>query len=266
MSKFNKICKDISSLKIQGAENIAKAALEALRYKNDKPAVKKLISLRPTEPKLLNALEYAEKYGINNALEYFEKAGERIAYYGNSAIRNNSIIYTHCHSSTVMKIIAEAKRHKKQIVVNNTETRPKFQGRRTASELANLKIPNNLFVDSAMRLAIKNANIALLGCDAITPAKIYNKIGSELVAETCERYSVPLYICTISWAFDPRSIKGKETPIEYRDKKEVWENPPRNTNIVNPAFEKINPRLVSGIICEHGILPFRKFLKKVKRQ
>ena len=58
--KFNKIIKDIKSVKIQGAKNIAKKALFAYFLFPSKKSKRKLISLRSTEPMLVNVLEKAK--------------------------------------------------------------------------------------------------------------------------------------------------------------------------------------------------------------
>ena len=59
--RFNKIVRDIKSIKIQGARNIAKKALEAYSLFPTKPLKRKLLSLRPTEPMMENVLDMAEK-------------------------------------------------------------------------------------------------------------------------------------------------------------------------------------------------------------
>lgn len=259
---FNQICKAIKEVKIQGAENVAIAALRAYSFKPSKDSIKKLISLRPTEPALRNALKFAQLYSVKASLYHFEHAKEKILQHSKNLIKKNSIIYTHCHSSTVTGIIIHNKNKIKS--VNCTETRPLFQGRKTAKELTDARIPLTFYVDSAMRLALKDSNLALIGADSILKnGKVINKIGSELVAETCQLFKVPLYICTDSWKFDPQSLHKKETEIEYRPTKEVWENPPKNLKILNPAFEKINPRLITGIISEFGVLKPEEFINKV---
>ena len=52
--RFNKIAADIKSIKIQGATNIAKAALKAYSLVPTKTSKKKLLSLRPTVLILMN--------------------------------------------------------------------------------------------------------------------------------------------------------------------------------------------------------------------
>jgi translation initiation factor 2B subunit (eIF-2B alpha/beta/delta family) len=264
--KFVELLHKIKAVKIQGAENIAKAGVKALKLTNDPKAIKKLIEARPTEPALRNAIKYAQKHSIKEALEHFEKGDIETAKAGAKIIPNKGIVFTHCHSSSVMDILIEAKNQGKNFAVNNTETRPLMQGRRTSNDMAKHKIENYHFIDSAMRAAIKQSDLVLLGCDAISPDKIINKIGSELVAETAQRYKKPLYICTDSWKFDMESLHGNETPIEYRSDKEVWPKHPKNVQIVNPAFEQIDPKLIKGVISEYGLLTFKEFIKKVKKE
>ena len=266
---FNQICKAIKEVKIQGAENVARAALKAYYLNPTKGAVKKLISLRPTEPCLRNALKFAQldKKNIVNALAHLDESSYLIGEYGSRLIKNHNIVYTHCHSSTVNKVFKRAKDKGKRFLVRNTETRPLFQGRITSQELAKLKIPNSHFVDSAMRLALKKSDLMFLGADAITSeGKVINKIGSELACETAKKYEIPVYVCTNSWKFDPKTIFGFPEIIEKRPKNEVWNNPPKGVNIINPAFEKIDPDLITAIISELGILKPENFLMEVQKK
>lgn len=269
MNRFDKVCKDIKKVRIQGAAAVAEAAVKALLIKHDKAAVKKLISLRPTEPALRNAFKFVLsqaniKEAVKNALKILN-SGEKIAKIGSGLIQDGMTVFTHCHSSTVMSILLEAKKQRKKFEVHCTETRPLFQGRITAKQLAKAKIPVTLYVDSAARIALKKADIAFYGCDAITSTRIYNKIGSELFALIANRYEVPLYVATGAWKFDPEAIYGKETLIKERPSKEVWPNPPKNVNISNLAFEKIDPDLVDGIISELGVFPLSLFIEETKK-
>lgn len=269
-SKFKKLCKDIKDLKIQGAENVAKAAVKALLYKHDQRSIKKLISLRPTEPCLYNSIKFVLSYddlkeGINKALSHFEYAQHKIAEIGSKLIENNFTVYTHCHSSSVINILLKAKNDGKKFNVVCTETRPLFQGRITAKELSEANIPVKIYIDSAARVALKQADIAFFGCDAITTTKIYNKIGSEMFAIISKQLDVPLYVATDSWKFDAKSIYGQDREIEYRAKEEIWKNAPKKILIENPAFEKIDPQLVTGILSELGLFMNKSFIMAVKK-
>lgn len=283
----------IRSLEIQGAENIAKFSLKLIKglVKEHKDshqlfsilsdAKLKLFRTRPTEPCMRNALNYvlfgldastisvhpesiAER--IDSTLEFFKKSEDYISEVGARRIKNGMVVFTHCHSSTVVDILKKAKEMKIDFDVHNTETRPLLQGRKTAKELAAAGIHVVHFVDSAARLALKKADMMMIGCDAITESRVYNKIGSEMMCEIAERYDIPVYICTNSWKYDPLAKTGYEDVIEERSPKEIWDKAPKKVNVLNPAFEKISLNLVSAIITELGILSPDNFFQEVKKK
>jgi len=287
--ELNNALKKIKSLEVQGAENIAVFSLEIFKSQLNKlkenylieklNIIKdKIIETRPTEPCTRNTLNYlfSNLHGgslkdqlnrkIDFLLKHFEDSSRIIADIGSKKIKSGIVVFTHCHSSTVVDILKKAKKQGKRFEVYNTETRPLMQGRITAKELAKKGIKVTHFVDSAARLAIKEADLVLLGADAITTeSKVINKIGSELYAEVARRFDVPLYICTNSWKFDPKTVFGFYEEIEKRHKKEIWKNSPKNITISNHAFEVIRPSLITGIICELGIYNPYMFVDEVKK-
>ncbi len=293
--QFKKVVDDIRSLRIQGAENIARESVTALYHiihksKADKAqdllselheAHSTLINARPTEPCMRNALKYVFSNinehdiirlirdldtNIEYVMHYFDKAEKTIAEIGSRKVHDKSIIFTHCHSSTVMMILAKAKFSGRSFRVHNTETRPLFQGRITAKELSALGIKVSHFIDSSARLALKKADMFLFGADAIqSDGRIINKIGTELFLEVAEKYDIPSFACTVSWKLDPMSIYGVDEPIENRRKQEVWEKPPKNVTIMNPAFEILDPKLVTGVISELGVYRPGVFVDEVRR-
>jgi len=262
--KFNKICTDIKQIKIQGAENIAKAALEALKYRHDSIAIKKLISLRPTEPTLRNSIAMpmalvdkgmSWQEAIKIMQSYFEKFDKKLDEYAANLIKDNSIIYTHCHSNTVEKVLKLAKKKGKKLTVYVTETRPLFQGRITAERLAKSGIDVYLGVDSNARAFIKKSDMFLFGADAITSeGNVINKIGTNMLAEIAQGFDVPCYCISISLKYDPITKYGFEEIIEKRPAKEVWNKKIKNLSIVNPAFDVVEAKNINAIVSEFGIL------------
>jgi ribose 1,5-bisphosphate isomerase len=276
---YAEIVKKIKNLEIQGAENIAVKAVEAfaIKIKETKDRAKlikyfnELKSLRETEPGLRNALKYClENYEKNPkvaeyVIKHFKESKEKIAEYGAKKIHNGMKVFTHCHSSTVEAILIEAKKQGKNFTVYNTETRPKFQGRITATELAAKGIKVIHFVDSAGRSVMRKCDIFLFGCDALTSeGKVINKIGTEMLAECARDSRIPAYSCTNSWKFDPATLYGFDEEIEERSAKEVWDNPPKGIQIYNPAFEIVAPDIFTGVITELGIYKPETLITAVK--
>ena len=237
------------------------------------------MNTRPTEPTMGNVLNYifyditleedlikSMKDRIDFVNNHFKNSDDVISNIGYKKIKSGDIVFTHCHSSTVISILKTAKKHKKKFDVYNTETRPLFQGRETAKELAREGIPITHFVDSAVRLALKESDIMLIGADSISSeGRVVNKIGSELFAEIADKYDVPVYVCTDSWKFDPKSIFGFDEKIEKRVSREVWPTAPEGVKINNKAFEVINPGLIMGIISELGVYNPQVFVEEVKK-
>lgn len=294
---FTQTLQQIRSLKIQGAEHVALAAAYALldlvqRFRTHSPASfsrellsaqRKLLVVRSTEPALRNVLTYVlEGFSfsrrdstqmrflivkrVRSVEQHFLSSQRRIADLIEKKVPLQGIVFTHCHSSTVVAGLIAARKKGKRFVVYNTEARPLYQGRITAKELARHNIPVYHFVDSAARVALKKADLVLLGSDAVTTTKVYNKIGSELIAEVAHRYQIPVYVCTNSWKFDPRFALGDEEEIEERSWKEVWSGKPKGVTIMNPAFEAIAPELVTGIISELGVMSHALFVSELMKK
>lgn len=295
---FLQIEADIKSVKIQGAESVAREAVHAFLcaegeafercqlysdyVRQLKNARNRLFLTRPTEPALRNALSllYSDTddshsnvmKGLSEQIHnrakkvqaHFDLVVTALPRIGSAKLKNGMHIYTHCHSSAVVSIILDAIVSGKKVTVHNTETRPLFQGRKTAEELAKHGVRVYHYPDSAARIAIKQCDLVLLGADAIDcDLKVYNKIGSELICVIAKEYKVPVYICTDSWKFDPKTSNVVEEHIEERSSKEVWDHAPKGVIVKNYAFEKIDRKLIAGIICEFGIYKPDNFVKEI---
>ena len=266
--EFNKICKDIKDIKIQGARNIAKKALYAYHINPTKAAMKKLKKLRPTEPMLMNVLHKAEnEEEYEDILAHFDEAQGHINREVYKHINNGDIVMTICHSTNVTHALIYAWNHGKRFEVYNLETRPLFQGRKTARELGKAGIPVTTFVDSAMGVAIskeqgtKHVTKVFVGADALMKKGVANKIGSEVLAQIAKNEKVPFYIVADSWKYSPKAVK-----LEMRDFHEVWEKMPAKFHIKvkNPAFELIHKKWITGIFTELGYMKYGTFLRKVR--
>ncbi|MBL7050551.1 hypothetical protein ISS04_00120 [Candidatus Woesearchaeota archaeon] len=293
---FKKILKQIKELKIQGAQNIAISSVMALKWFIDNEGIKykenllfelekrkkKLMETRPTEPAMRNSLKYILenikhkqfidiKKEVNKradfVLKQFKKSNNILTTIGAKKINQNSVIFTHCHSSTVINILKRAHNTGKKFKVYNTETRPLFQGRKTARELISAGIPVVHYIDSAAKFALKKTDMVLIGCDAIlSTGRVVNKIGTSMIIDFAVKQEIPVYVCTNSWKFDPQTIVGYEEPLEKRNRDEVWHNAPKGIKIENISFETIDPDKITGIISELGIYQPSVFVEEVKRE
>jgi ribose 1,5-bisphosphate isomerase len=265
--KFNSIVKGIKEVKIQGARNIARKALEAYHLIPGKISKKKLLSSRPTEPMMENVLDLAEKKPYEEIVKHFDSAQDEINIYVYKLIKKGDVIFTHCHSTNVINALVYAKKKGKSFEVYNTETRPLFQGRKTAKELKKAGIKVTMFVDSAVGVALgkeqgtKKVTKVFLGADALVKKGIINKIGSETIAKLAKIEDIPVYVVADSWKFTKKKV-----PREQRKLNEVWDNAPKGIKVKNPAFEFVKRKYIRGIISELGIKRFSEFVKKAGKK
>jgi ribose 1,5-bisphosphate isomerase len=277
----------IRRLEVQGARNAAIAAIKALQSlaETSKAATRKefiaqlsearklLFNARETEPLMRNAVRWVisqvEDSDERNPTELanlvtvtsqnFQKnlaaSRERIAEIGSKRIRDGSVIFTHCHSSTVTYMLAKALKDGKRFEVICTETRPAFQGRITAKEMLQLGVKTTFIVDSAARSFMHDVDVVFVGADAITSeGNVVNKIGTAAIALLGREARKPFYVVSELLKFDPATLYGEYEKIEERSRDEIWKEAPAELNIRNPAFD-VTPRdLIHGIICEEGIV------------
>lgn len=266
--KFNNILEGIKEIKIQGAKNIAKKALYAYTLIPTKRSKNKLLSLRPTEPLLINVLKKTKNTSPAKILDHFNNTQDKINKSMLKIIKNKETIFTHCHSSTVVEALINAKKKKKQFEVYNTETRPLFQGRKTTLELKKEKIKVTQFIDSAAMIALtkkqgtKKVNKVFLGSDAILRKGVINKVGSGMFSKIAYDNKIPVYILADSWKFSSTKLK-----MEKRSFKEIWQRKNKGRlHIENPAFEFVPRKYIKAIVSDLGILSYQDFLKKISKK
>jgi ribose 1,5-bisphosphate isomerase len=263
--QFNRIVQDIKSVKIQGARNIARAALKAYFLLPGKRSKRKLLSIRPTEPLLRNVLIKAEKQSYAKVVYHFKESQEEINSLALRLINKGDVIFTHCHSSTVSEALTYAKKKGKKFEVYATETRPLFQGRKTIRDMKRAGIKSTLFVDSAAQIALtksqgtKKPDKFFIGADALLDQGIVNKVGSGMFAHLAHENKVPVYIFADSWKYTSKKVK-----MEQRGFKEIWAKTPGRVKIKNPAFEFVPKKYIKAIVSELGVLKYDDFLKKCR--
>ena len=278
----------IRKLEVQGARNVAIVAIKALEALAEETTAKTrkefmeelkeargtLFASRSTEPLMRNALrwiisqvENSSKEKVDTLAEIvsssssqflrdLEASKECIAEIGSKRIRNKMVVFTHCHSSTVIHLLRKAKEDGKVFEVVCTETRPVFQGRITAKELLSLDLKTTFIVDSAARSFMRQADLVIVGADAITSeGNVINKIGTGTIALLAHEARKPFYVVSELLKFDPATVCGDYEGIEERSSDEVWKSAPRKLVIRNPAFDVTRRDFIHGVICEEGIIP-----------
>ncbi len=257
----------IRALEIQGANAIAKAALMALAgdlaegAADGKQLAQELCAARPNEPMLRNLLSrfLSSPVEAGRATEAAEALlseiaadEKKIASAGAELILDGMTVFTHCHSSSAVGVLLEAHRAGKRFRVLNTETRPRYQGRITARELASKGVEVIHMVDSAAKYALDGADLFIFGADAVLRSGyLINKVGTGIFCLVAARYDVPTYCATHTLKVVREYLDEK---VEERDPAEVWPDAPAGVVVRNPAFDKVHLKYVTAFVTEKGLL------------
>jgi methylthioribose-1-phosphate isomerase len=103
-------------------------------------------------------------------------------------------------------------------------------------------------------------DVVVVGADRIAAnGDVANKIGTYTLAVLARRHGIPFYVVAPLSTFDPKIASGKDIPIEERPADEVtgyrgarWA--PSGVAVRNPAFDVTPAELISGIVCEKGVI------------
>jgi methylthioribose-1-phosphate isomerase len=275
------VAQAIRDMVVRGAPAIGcAAAFGVVLSKGSSEGFSVLAASRPTAVNLFWALERMKKAknlkAEAEAIFAEDLAANRaMGKLGAELIPQNARVMTHCNAGalatagygTALGVIRSAKN--KSISVFACETRPYLQGARlTAYELVQEGIPCTLITDSMAGhlMSRGEVDVVVVGADRIAAnGDVANKIGTYALAVLAKRHGIPFYVAAPLSTFDPKIPDGSHIPIEERPAEEVtgyrgvrWA--PEGVAVRNPAFDVTPAELVTGIICEKGVVlaPDRK--------
>jgi methylthioribose-1-phosphate isomerase len=274
----------IHDMVVRGAPAIGCAAafgvaLDARRGADLNAAYEVLAKSRPTAVNLSWALDRMKKVHGAPAIEAEARAiydedlavNRAIGAHGEKLIADGARIMTHCNTGalataghgTALGVIRSAHQLGRKLTVIANETRPFMQGARlTAWECVQEGIPVTLVTDSTAGFLIGRGDVDLVivGADRIASnGDVANKIGTYTLAVLARRHGVPFYVAAPRSTFDLKMADGAAIPIEERAAEEVtgyqgvrWA--PHGIMVRNPAFDVTPAELITGLICEKGVL------------
>ena len=240
-------------------------------------------ALLPLAPDARGAAAWAEAEAIRRE---DAAANARIGEHGLALLRRQAAtarrplnIMTHCNAGwlatcghgTALAPLYAAHAAGLDIHVWVSETRPRNQGLLTAWELARSGLPHTLVADNAAGwlMAEGRVDCVIVGADRIAAnGDTANKVGTYLKALAARAHDVPFYVAAPRSTIDLACRNGAAIPIEERDADEVrmltglaGDGSVVRTRLVastsavcNPAFDVTPAGLLTGIICESGVL------------
>jgi methylthioribose-1-phosphate isomerase len=181
-----------------------------------------------------------------------------------SLLEDGDTLLTHCNVSGEMVLIGRAcKESGKSVRFFATETRPYFQGRLTAWELAEDGFDVTIVPDNAVGglLSEGRCQKALVGSDRVAGnGDVVNKVGTFQMAVAARKFQIPFYVLVQ----EPGSTAtGEEIPIEERDMREVLfykgkQLYPQRVKGYYPAFDLTPAGYITRLITFNGIIDPRE--------
>jgi methylthioribose-1-phosphate isomerase len=197
-------------------------------------------------------------------LEHLKGLRVRRAGYAAALIGSGDAVLTHCNVSGEMVLIGRACREAgKGVRFYATETRPYFQGRLTAWELAGDGFDVTMVPDSAVAglLCEHRCQLVMVGSDRVAlNGDIVNKVGTFQLAVAARTFGVPFY----ALVQEPGGVaRGEDIPVEERDDKELLAYRgkrvyPEDVRGYYPAFDMTPAAYITRLITFGGTIEPRE--------
>lgn len=174
-------------------------------------------------------------------------------------------VLTYSNSGTVVAALQHAHRHGRLRRVILSESRPTFDGRPQALALLQQGIDVQYSIDMALFERLPEAQVVLVGADAVFPHGVVNKLGTQALAHLARLHHVPLLsLCTSS-----KFLPAAAAPLLYTAEHptdEVWPNAPSGLDIRNRYFDTTPLALFSGIVSETRLYTPAALRRHLQRQ
>ena len=133
------------------------------------------------------------------------------------------------------------------------EGRPVLEGREFSASLAAEGIDTTLCTDAAVSSVGHQADVVLVGADAVSGGWFVNKCGTYQVVEAAAQAGIATYVVAGQDKFIGQLL-AKKLRLSGGGEAEVWAEPPAGVHVVNPYFERVQNLNLAGFITDMGIL------------
>ncbi len=163
-------------------------------------------------------------------------------------------IMLHSNSSALSSLFGMmAEKHIGAQVIQ-TESRPEYEGRVLAKQVAGYGFQVKLISDAAMGRFMPETDLALVGADQVHCNVFVNKTGTRALALLCREQGIPLYVLTDSRKFSGFVLSSEDFDEPQKPARDLWETDNPLISPQNIWFETIPCQLVSGFITERNLL------------
>jgi translation initiation factor 2B subunit (eIF-2B alpha/beta/delta family) len=184
---------------------------------------------------------------LNTILDQRDEAALRAADRSAESLPDGARVVTISSSFTVLATLKAAAERIGRVTV--AESRPAFEGRRTARTTASFGIETELLTDAAACSAVSEADRVLFGADSLTAdGTVVNKVGTLALCATSRLSDTKTLAVGTS---DKLLPKGLPPGMEQMEPQELGDAP-EGVTVRNPYFETVPPDVIDAIVTEKG--------------
>lgn len=184
-------------------------------------------------------------------LAAYDAAPERIASFACPLLKGT--LLTLSISGTMLSVLQTCAANIERVIV--LESRPRYEGRETAAELAKHGIAVTLITDAQADIFLPFSQVVVVGADSVlADGGVLNKAGTALLAWAAHGHGVPFYTLCETLKISAQHWKGDLSQLEEKEAGEVLAAPSAGVSVRNFYFDYTPPQLVTGVITERGIL------------
>lgn len=178
-------------------------------------------------------------------------------------IGDGAVVMTHSYSSMVRDAVWAARARGVRLRVLVTESRPLREGVALARDLSSAGIPVTLGVDAMVGALVEEANLVLVGADAVCARGVVNKTGTWPAALAAREMNKACYALSVTEKFVPA---GYELPAEEdKGAGEVMRLVPKGVQVRNRYFERTPLEWFTGVVTEEGVLRRGQLRRRLSR-
>jgi translation initiation factor 2B subunit (eIF-2B alpha/beta/delta family) len=181
----------------------------------------------------------------------------KVAQHADTYIKSGARVLFHSFSGSLVQILSRAAERSTDLTLLFTESRPYRESLRIVAELADRPVSFVAYSDASMALAAADADLVLVGADALfRDGSFANKIGSLPLGLSCRHVGTPYYVVTeLSklYSGDPEDVAMEQRPAtELAEDWELWQA--GRIGVRNQFFERVPADLVSAYLTDEGVL------------
>jgi ribose 1,5-bisphosphate isomerase len=193
---------------------------------------------------------------VDEFLASTETALDRVARYGAEKVRDGDVVFMYSMSSTVWRILRQAKSQGKSFSVIVTESRPANEGLWTVTEMNKIDVPISVGIDASIGELVPQSDVVFVGADAISSYGVsLCKTGTYPTALVARAHGVPFYIAADTLKFDTSTLLGLPFRSDPVPRNEVLsQDYPEHIPVVGRLFDETPPELVTALITELGLI------------